>query len=174
MITAYDISTTDTQAVLWKFPAKNQIVIGIPGTAPGQDILTDLALLPVPYISENVDCPECLVHVGFLAAWNSLAEKLLPGLMTALEDNPEYTTVITGHSLGGAISQLAFASLKGAEFRVEAAYTYGQPRVGNIAFANYIDGISGASDEVPGNFYRVTHANGMYLIGMEWECGSNM
>lgn len=171
LITAFDIPATDTQAVLWKFPAKKQLVVSFPGTASGQDWLTDLVFFPVPYISANIDCPLCSVHVGFLAAWNSISASLMEELRKALEGNEGYTTIITGHSLGGAIAQLAFASLKEEEWRVEAAYTYGQPRVGNLLFSHYIDSISKASDADPGNFYRVTHANGKLFTVKDREKG---
>lgn len=42
---------------------------------------------------------------------------------------------VTGHSLGGALAILCTADLKNVFGNVDLTYTYGQPRVGNQAFA---------------------------------------
>ncbi|CRG91706.1 hypothetical protein PISL3812_08757 [Talaromyces islandicus] len=156
----FNITSTDTQAVLWKLPSEKSILVSIPGTNSSKDWATDFDFFFTNYSSPGVECQGgCLVHNGFFGAWNSLAAELLPALEKALDANPDYSTIITGHSLGGAIAQLAFASLSDAKYKVIAAYTYGQPRVGNQAFANYIDGLAGASEDKIGNFHRVTHYN---------------
>jgi predicted lipase len=137
------------------------IIVGIPGTSSDQDAWTDFDFKFAEYESPNVNCEDCLVHHGFLEAWNSLAPVVSDELSKALDANPGYSTVVSGHSLGGALAALAFASLVNGPFNVTAAYTYGEPRTGNSDFANYIDSLSGASDTEAGIFYRVTHANGM-------------
>nr|ATQ35970.1 feruloyl esterase [Talaromyces piceae] len=157
----FNITSTDTQAVLWKLPSEKSILVAIPGTASTTDAITDIDFFFTQYTSPGVDCQGgCLVHKGFLGAWNSLAEQLIPALESALEENPDYKTIITGHSLGGAIAQLAFGSLSDTTYKVAGAYTYGQPRVGNEAYADYIDSLAGASSSEAGIFHRVTHYNG--------------
>ncbi|KAH8689923.1 feruloyl esterase A precursor [Talaromyces proteolyticus] len=160
LIKFFNITSTDTQAVLWNLPSEKNIIVSIPGTASDRDWLTDFDFFLTNYASPGVVCPGgCQVHSGFVGAWNSLAPELMPALESALEANPDYRTVITGHSLGGALAQLAFASLSNAKYKVVGAYTYGQPRVGNQAFADYIDSLAGASYNKTGIFYRVTHFN---------------
>lgn len=44
---------------------------------------------------------------------------------------------MTGHGLGGAFAILAGTDVKTLYQSAEAVYTFGQPRVGNEAFANY-------------------------------------
>lgn len=55
---------------------------------------------------------------------------------------PTYSVIYTGHSLGGAIAQLAAVHHKdrslNKQLRVQV-YTCGQPRVGNEAFAALVD-----------------------------------
>lgn len=145
---------------MWKSTDRKEIIVGIPGTASETDAGTDFDFLLTDYDLPHVDCSDCQVHRGFLAAWDSLYPSLSEALAAALDDNPGYNTVISGHSLGGAIATLAFAFLKNGPFQVTAAYTYGQPRTGNSEFAAYIDSVSGASDAEIGVFYRVTHDNG--------------
>lgn len=162
VIQFFNISSTDTQAAFWKLPSEKQIIVAIPGTNSTEDYITDFNFFFTGYDSPGVKCPEgCLVHNGFLGAWNSLATELMPALENVLEANPGYNTIISGHSLGGALAQLAFASLiTDPKYRVLEAYTYGQPRVGNEIFADYIDVLAGASDDDIGIFRRVTHYNG--------------
>ncbi|PHH80444.1 hypothetical protein CDD82_1743 [Ophiocordyceps australis] len=155
-----DIKETDTQAAIWKHEATREIVLGLPGTATNRDWLTDFAAFLVPYVSSRVSCPStCRVHFGFLLAWYSLAPKVEEELAKALADNPGYTTVISGHSLGGALATLAFGTLINGPYNVTRVYTYGQPRVGNQDTVNYLDGLAGASDSNPGMIMRATHAD---------------
>ncbi|KAJ5267275.1 hypothetical protein N7478_010083 [Penicillium angulare] len=160
LVQYFNINSTDTQAALWKISNRKEIVLGIPGSASLEDYLTDLDLVLVAYKSPNVNCTSnCLVHQGILNAWNSLALAVTNGVTDALAANPGYNTTISGHSLGAGIAALAFATLMNGPYRVTGAYTYGQPRTGNQAFANYLDSLSGASDTAAGSFYRVTHSN---------------
>lgn len=70
-----------------------------------------------------------------------------------IRDNPTATVLLTGHSLGGALSILCMLDLRltfGSRISFEPLYTYGSPRVGNADFAKYC-----ASIEVP--IFRVVH-----------------
>jgi triacylglycerol lipase len=73
------------------------------------------------------------VHEGFYNAFQRLSdgakgirEKINEVLTTTPNNVPIY---ITGHSLGGALAQIATAVL--GDDRVAACYTFGSPRVGN-------------------------------------------
>lgn len=156
--------STDTQAAVWLRASTREIILGIPGTNGLRDALSDAAALPIPYVSPSVRCPGvCLVHAGFLLAWNSIEGQVVDAVSSALEQNPDFSVVVSGHSLGGAIASLAFARLRSGPLNATtttSAYTYGQPRVGNRDFADFIDGLSGSSDGEAGSYYRVTHAEG--------------
>jgi hypothetical protein len=158
----FNIASTDTQAAIWKLPSRKEIIVSFPGVNSTTDTLTSINFYPTDYKSPGVHCKGgCRVHRGFLRAWNSLAPEVMPALKHALSENPDYNTVLAGNSLGGALATLAFASLVNGDYRVTTAYTYGQPRVGNPAFANYIDSLAHASNSETGNFFRATHYNGM-------------
>ena len=135
-------------------------MLAIPGTNSTEDILTDLDVVLVPYEASGVSCSDCVVHGGILDAWNSISASVEDALKTALAEYPSYNVTISGHSLGAALAELAFGSLKPQSFNVGQLFTYGSPRFGNQNYANYIDGLSGASDSNPGIAYRVTHADG--------------
>jgi hypothetical protein len=65
------------------------------------------------------------LHQGFAAASDELLPLLLPHLQ------PDYETILTGHSLGGAMAAVATLHLQARGFPVRA-YTFGQPKVTNI------------------------------------------
>ncbi|RNE96141.1 lipase, partial [Trypanosoma rangeli] len=88
-----------------------------------------------------------------------LQEQMWKYLQDLVGAHPRLPVLITGHSLGGAMAELAAAEFasrpyaSGAVPRIEL-YTFGAPRVGNTEFANWIVALfcSGGHE-----VYRVTH-----------------
>ena len=85
------------------------------------------------------------VHKGFYLAWNALK----PAIMNKTFSK-EKELLVAGHSLGGAIAQLAALDLALAGYNVTLV-TLASPRVGDKAFAGLING------KVP-RAYRITHS----------------
>lgn len=101
------------------------------------------------------------MHRGFLGAWNSISADVEKAIKAAIASNPAYSVVISGHSLGGALAELAFGSFKTQPaLKISKLFTYGAPRVGDVKFANYRDGLAGATEAAEGIARRVTHADG--------------
>eukprot|EP01132_Coremiostelium_polycephalum_P003742 gene3742-4661_t len=97
-------------------------------------------------------CKNCVVHAGFLECWNSAKNEIKDTITSALKECTDCTKiVITGHSLGGAISTLCSIEVSKwfPELSVES-YTFGSPRVGNDKFAKFFN------QNVPNN-YRVVY-----------------
>ena len=95
-------------------------------------------------------CAGCRVHGGFQDIWGDIAQTVMavvPGLHGV---HPDYSVVATGHSLGAALATLTAAHLRQRGIAVDA-YLYGSPRVGNPAFAEFVNAQPG------GRAYRVTH-----------------
>jgi pimeloyl-ACP methyl ester carboxylesterase len=63
---------------------------------------------------------------------------------------PDSSVVVTGHSLGGAVATLAATYLRKADITADL-YTYGSPRVGDVAFAD------AASAKGKGSTYRIVN-----------------
>ncbi len=92
------------------------------------------------------------VHAGFLAHYNAVRSQALQALRRELSRN-FLPLQVTGHSLGGALAQLAALDivtnlqddLHGSDV---CLYTFGSPNVGNAVFANLLN------SKVP-NFWRV-------------------
>lgn len=111
------------------------------------EIITDLNTLPADFPSGGK------VHRGFLnglyEVWEG--ENGLEAFITGLLDGtPERPVWVTGHSLGGALAELCFASVPG----ITGLYVYGAPRVGDETFVGLTAGrpawrVEHARDPVP-------------------------
>lgn len=93
------------------------------------------ATYPVP------GAPKALrIHSGFLILWNdsSLASTFHEAYGQLLQQHPSGPTYVIGHSMGGALAQLAALDLsimyQQSDVRV---YTFGSPRVGNSVFEEF-------------------------------------
>ncbi|CAI9118737.1 OLC1v1020342C3 [Oldenlandia corymbosa var. corymbosa] len=104
----------------------------------------------------DIDYPgidNAMVHHGFYTAYHNTT--LRPGILSALERGKELfgdlKIMVTGHSMGGAMA--AFCALDlvvNTGAKDVQVVTFGQPRIGNAAFASYY------SQMVPYTF-RITH-----------------
>ena len=113
----------------------NAILVAFRGTKKPIDFLTDLEA----WYSRASDlrwageCGQGRVHHGFARALESIAAALVKALD---EDLPSKPIILTGHSLGGAMSQL-FAGY--VPDRLHSVYTFGGPRAGDRLWADRYD-----------------------------------
>lgn len=79
------------------------------------------------------------VHKGFLEAYHSIRNQFIPAIQKLAQRGYD-KIYITGHSLGGALGILAAIdihySLKLKHFEM---LTFGQPRIGDLAFAQFVN-----------------------------------
>lgn len=141
------------------------LIISFRGTEPDQlsDWLTDLYAVKLPLteqfedarvnmatISEDAWRPACksLVHGGFLHAYRRVSPIVESLARTAKRD-----VFLTGHSLGGAVANIAALDLdmRGVDFR--RTYTYGAPRVFGWRAAQE------AKNRLDGRQFRVVNRN---------------
>ena len=123
----------DTQA----FVAANTevLLIAFRGTENIKDWTTNLKFKPI-------DGPAGQIHRGFytaaVRAWDDHIRSLVDRFQT--QDQPIW---ITGHSLGGALAVATAAYLQlDQNINVQGGvYTFGQPRVGNRAFASAFNNV---------------------------------
>ncbi|KAF8887329.1 lipase class 3 family protein [Infundibulicybe gibba] len=154
--------------------AQNSVIVAHQGTDTSQieAIATDAdafqeSLDPTlfPGISSSVE-----VHSGFANEQAKTATQILAAVRTAIAAHSATHVTIVGHSLGAAIALLDGVYLPlhipGATF---TTIGYGMPRVGNQAFANYVDAhlslthINNREDIVPivpGRFLGYHHPSG--------------
>lgn len=121
----------------WAYAAENKdgIVIAFRGTKSPKNWDTNFQVHMLHPPETN---SELLVHQGFyqafLALQNDIGKITLHQALakTREPDEDRRPIYITGHSLGGALAQIATAVF--ASDRIAACYTFGSPRVGNKYF----------------------------------------
>ncbi|KUJ19592.1 alpha/beta-hydrolase [Mollisia scopiformis] len=148
-----DTTVTDIKGFVSLDPSKSLVVVAFAGSGSTvRDWIADFAFIMVEYTLTG--CTSCWIHAGFSTGWSERRIVVLDAVTTALADNPSYSIVITGHSIGAAIATLAAAELRSMNYSVDT-YTFGSPRVGDTAFATFV------TDQAPalGNNYRMTHFN---------------
>ncbi|KAH8824756.1 alpha/beta-hydrolase [Flagelloscypha sp. PMI_526] len=132
------------------WPDKKQIVLSYQGTDPFelQAVLTDLDIFPdsldktlFPGLPE-----EAKVHGGFQDAFKASSDTIFPAIQKLIDEKGTKDIIVTGHSLGGALAQLAamHMALTIPDANIEL-FTLGCPRVGNIEWATSV------TDKVPNN-----------------------
>lgn len=137
---------TDTHVLINRY--EDCIVIAFRGTSSLRDWLTDMEFPLRPVAGGRV-------HEGFLSAINSVMVKLTAELSGSevFKYQPVLPIVVTGHSLGGALAVLCAWYLQDRGYAIDSVYTFGQPRVGDKAFAATYQAVLGAKT------FRVVNQN---------------
>lgn len=116
------------------------------------DVITDF------YIAHTISPYKKIIHSGFDRAFNSMKGEIADYIRT---ERPDCVHII-GHSLGGALANLA-AVMISHEFGIPVKlYTFGAPRVGLLDFAKDLNS-NGAIDH-----YRITHSHDPVTIVPVW------
>ncbi|KAJ3927110.1 MAG: alpha/beta-hydrolase [Lentinula lateritia] len=106
-------------------------------------------------VCTDLPADDVQVHAGFLTAWNSVGVQVLAILAEQLVLHGDIKTIVTsGHSLGGALATLSAisANQRFPQCRV-ITYSYGAPRIGNKAFAEF------ANKSLGENAFRIVHTH---------------
>lgn len=101
--------------------------------------------------------PDAMVHHGFYYAYHNttIRSGVIDAVRRAMELYGGIKIIVTGHSMGGAMASLCGLDLKvNHEAQDVEVMTFGQPRIGNAAFASYY------SQLVP-NTIRITNEHDM-------------
>jgi putative lipase involved disintegration of autophagic bodies len=73
---------------------------------------TDVRFFTSEYDADKT-CERCNVHRGFYNSYNRLVNKgFKEAINKAFDTNPKYSVIFTGHSLGGAVANLAAVAFK--------------------------------------------------------------
>lgn len=103
------------------------------GTLDPIDVLTDAAFLPAAFASRTASADtELVVHRGFLEVFLTLLPDLEAIVDAAGED---VSLLFTGHSMGGALAQLAAAYFAD---RKPFLVTFGAPCIGTASFQRHL------------------------------------
>ncbi|KAI1756652.1 Alpha/Beta hydrolase protein [Xylaria castorea] len=152
------------------------IIVAFRGTYSITNTIIDLSTVPQKYVPyppgddgeglpprepEHV-CTNCTVHWGFLLSWQIARPAVLPELKRLHKQYPNYPIHVVGHSLGGAVGSLAALEMKAIlGWEDIVVTTFGEPRVGNAGFTEYLDTVFGlqddGSDPEQRTYRRITH-----------------
>jgi predicted lipase len=99
------------------------------------------------------------VHTGFLESYMSVADQVVERVSALVKKYPSASILFTGHSLGGAMATFAAMDVKEklglSNFMM--LYTFGSPRTGNKAWADYVMKLYAPST----NLFRIVHGKDM-------------
>ncbi|KAH9245044.1 hypothetical protein BASA81_017500 [Batrachochytrium salamandrivorans] len=145
-------------------PSSKTIIVAFRGTNKLSDWITNTKFTkwPAPWLKnksssstnhKRVPFPEGLeIHGGFQTAYLDIRLLMMRGIRTARKNHPGFKLVFTGHSLGGALASLAaadYVNRESGDTSYVSVYSYGEPRIGNLEWADWFDSLSLTS-------YRVT------------------
>ena len=85
-------------------------------------------------------CSGCEVHKGFYNAEQGVINYITDYVQTLRAKFPDYTVVVTGHSLGAAMATLTTLDFMDKGISPIRMFNFGSPRVGNTKFAEYASG----------------------------------
>jgi predicted lipase len=132
-----DCPSHDAQGYM--FHTADTTVIAFRGTSSFKDAITDFNAFSVPWLQSE----KARLHKGFFEQYMSLRKQII--------ENLKHNKIcLTGHSLGGALSQIAALDLSLLNYNVSCIH-FGSPRVGNLSFAKLL------AERVPDNL-AVVHA----------------
>jgi len=127
---------------------ENIIVVAFRGTEPThlQDVLADVRW-------HKVQGPLGDVHRGFLHAFELVKDDMYNAIQRWRDKHNPQSLWCTGHSLGAALAIVAAAHLLADGQTVNGVYNFGQPRVGDGAFAEEFQ------RRFPGRHFRFVNNN---------------
>ena len=133
--TLYDIKT-DIQGYIGILPSEKSIYVVLRGSSSKINWLDDFEVKKVPYITYP-EC-NCNVHNGFYRSALGISNKTINTVILLKKLYPLYSVVVTGHSYGASVGQLLAMEMESKGINIKV-YNYGQPRIGDIRYANFVN-----------------------------------
>lgn len=133
--TLYD-PKTDLQGFIGIIPSQKTIYIAYRGTSSYYNWLDDLQVKQVSYYTYP-EC-NCKIHNGFYNSALNIKNQTLESLINLKREYPNYNVIVTGHSFGAAISQIIGMELVKEGINLDI-YNYGQPRIGDKKYADFVN-----------------------------------
>lgn len=123
-----ELISSDEDTQVWYKETEDTVYVTFRGTSSFKDILTDINLQTYR-VKGNIR-----VHEGFYMQFKSVELDITKRLVKASGKN----IVFAGHSLGGALAQIAAAYYGEVfDFAKVVCHTFGSPRVGNRYFVEW-------------------------------------
>ncbi|GBC10510.1 hypothetical protein RclHR1_00970011 [Rhizophagus clarus] len=138
----FTTQNTGTQAFIATNEEDKLIVVSFRGTVPDniKTVITDGKILLRDYPPSQ----GAKVHTGFFDAFSEARSQVISEVQKLHEQHPNFKVVYTGHSLGAALTLLSALDLlqNSKDFKPNENFfvvTYGEPRVGDLKFSQFVD-----------------------------------
>ena len=138
---------TDLEGYIGIIPNYKTIYVVFRGSSSKLNWLDDFEVKKVPYLTFP-EC-NCAVHNGFYKSALGVRNDTLRIVRELKRKYPIYKVIVTGHSYGASTGQLIAMELAQVGIKV-GLYNFGQPRVGDIKYAGFVNTIIK-------DYWRVTH-----------------
>ncbi|KAI9276136.1 lipase prepro protein [Sporodiniella umbellata] len=139
LISVFNSTAADAHGYVMRSDARKAIYLVFRGTSSFRGAVTDMLFM----LTEYAPVPGAMVHTGFYSSYGQVVYDYYPILQSQVYAYPDYKVVMLGHSLGAAQALLAGLDLYQREPTISAEnlsiYLLGGPRVGNPAFAYYVN-----------------------------------
>ncbi|KAJ1984771.1 hypothetical protein H4R34_000459 [Dimargaris verticillata] len=104
------------------------------------------------------------VHKGFLETYQEVADDVYEQATEQLDQHPNHTLTIVGHSLGGAsVAAVDFVSRNESLASVMKVVTFGKPRVGNLDYVKHYNGMKVNTTRVVNKNDLIPHVPTSYM-----------
>jgi len=113
----------------------SSIVVSFRGSASLENWLKNAEFWQTTYPG----VPGAAVHYGFYTGYMAVSTVVVNAVKAVRSKYPSLPVKVTGHSLGAAFATLCALDLLQHGVNNVQHWTFGQPRVGNQAFANYFN-----------------------------------
>ena len=152
--------SSDIEGYVGFLPSNQSIYVVFRGTESFDNWLVDFDSLKTKF-DEWPEC-NCEVHAGFYKAVKAVREDFILEVKTLMQKFPSYQVKTTGHSLGAALAHQAALALIKEGIQV-SMINFGQPRVGDKAFAEF-------SQKTLSDQWRVVHRKDIvpHTPSMDW------
>jgi hypothetical protein len=127
---------TDLQGYIGYMKNYKTIYVALRGSSSAMNWLDDFEVRLVDYTTWP-EC-KCKVHNGFYKSALGVKDKMITSVKVLKARFPTYKVVVTGHSYGASCGQLLAMELEKVGINVEV-YDFGQPRVGNEMYADFVN-----------------------------------
>jgi hypothetical protein len=137
---------SDLQGYIGILPNLQKIFVVFRGSSSTRNWIEDFEIKKTEYTTYPY-C-NCKVHDGFYSSAKEVSNRTVE-IVKLLHYKYKYDIIITGHSYGAAVSQLISLELLYNNIENEV-YNFGQPRIGDNNFANFVN-------TQQKNIWRITH-----------------
>ncbi|KAL1921075.1 uncharacterized protein VTP21DRAFT_11710 [Calcarisporiella thermophila] len=163
----------DSRGFIGRDSKEKIIVVSWGGTNTLRNLIQDIKAFPVDYPHSK----GAKVHYGFFETYNDARDIVMNTITTLIQEHPDHSVLVLGHSLGGALATYNVIDLRkqfpNLNLRLN---TFGEPRAGDQNFVKFYESLGIKTKRIVENTDPVPQAtktkDGWRHFGVEiWHNG---